>query len=346
MAGNKSLKREHKLKSDLKKQEDDSSGSTVISAMSPRYVRKKRIPISQARKYHSQLSTQGKIYNRISTEKHVEDVLYKECGSGDYSKAKHFPVPNFNVNRNFPNKVTEPQTFCRTLRHSNSFSSLSDKSISNLSKSKSCDNLLVYASENTVSEPRMTAEIKAGKKSIGISSYCEGMSTNTNNDAKSRRSSTSTIRERNSSQDSSFSQISVSDVKEAEEALQIIEVIDLTNSDSNPYWKPQHSRSKSDATSEISRRELENIGVFSLPSSFSNKDPVKRKSIFEGKKLFYFLNLLLWTHYNFEIINVLKFTVFAFRLFKKKCTNLIKKEIIHHRFAVLRCLQLFLKLVC
>ncbi|KAG8184381.1 hypothetical protein JTE90_004553 [Oedothorax gibbosus] len=101
-----------------------------------------------------------------------------------------------------------------------------------------------------------------------------------NNESVSRRSSTSTVRERNDSIGSTFSQISISEVKEIEESMKT----ETQSRNIDTKWAARHARSKSDASCDFER--LENIDeVFSLPSSFSEKSHPKRKSIFEGKQM-------------------------------------------------------------
>ncbi|KFM58798.1 Run domain Beclin-1 interacting and cystein-rich containing protein, partial [Stegodyphus mimosarum] len=97
----------------------------------------------------------------------------------------------------------------------------------------------------------------------------------------SRRSSTSTVRERNNSIDSAFSLISIIDIKEIEEAL-YAENSGLSNS----AWKPHHARSKSDASCNSNFTEIiEGTEVFSLPSSLSECTGPRKKSIFEGRQI-------------------------------------------------------------
>lgn len=253
-----------------------SSGEISTPTKSPRYMRKKRVPVNQARRYYSQLSAQGKISCKkinLPTEKcsHAttfltdDDLKYEESRSSSH----------FLENENFKSH--------RTLKHSCSLPSLSNTSTNCMSHSKSCDNLMKGAFLET--ESNVTVEThcttappgQSGEKcadSISLTgSTTESVHTCTNN---SRRSSTSTLRERLDSQDSAISQVSIIDMKEVEEAAKAI----------NANWKPHHSRSRSDALLEIHQhKEADGSEVFSLPNSLTKKLNVRRKSIFEGQQM-------------------------------------------------------------
>ncbi|XP_054706694.1 run domain Beclin-1-interacting and cysteine-rich domain-containing protein-like [Uloborus diversus] len=102
------------------------------------------------------------------------------------------------------------------------------------------------------------------------------------NDIDSRRSSTSTVRERNASLDSAYSQISIIDVKELED----IEQNEASYSGDNLCdFKELRSRSRSDAWETVPSDSFESPEMFSLPSSFSETKGIKRKSIFEGHQI-------------------------------------------------------------
>lgn len=253
----------------------------IIPSNSPRYIRKKRIPISQARKYQSQLSAQSKIFRnklKLFQEQSNEDVFLNMPENSDVFSNESGVSSDILEKRNNFDKVSD-HVINRPLKHSSSLPSMDTKSISLCSKSKSCDNLFLHSIETTVSIAK-TDDSFIYPSSFESDEIIDSSSTVTdsiNNDFKSRRSSTSTIRGRNNSQDSAFSFLSISDIKEAGEAA-IVNSYDVANSN----WKPVHSRSKSDATSEISKHELDNSEDFSLPSSFKSGVPVKRKSIFEG----------------------------------------------------------------
>lgn len=275
--------------------DDDSSGETV-PAKSPRYVRKKRVPVTQARKYHSQLSAQGKIYH--SKQKIVEKcdkAVYQsgpsldECNTVESQMLLKLKASNFLKNKaNLSFKVSDTQANPKTLVHSRSLPSISTEPKNKLVKSKSCDILNSTNSPSLMLENQLS--LKTGDPKQPLSNPRKGSESTRdftfsdnlyeNSPSKSRRSSTSTVRERHNSQDSTFSQISVIDMKEVEEAMKAVEVMVKASTSSA---RKTHSRSKSDATLEIVKQEPEETEVFSLPSSLTKKEPIRKKSIFEGK---------------------------------------------------------------
>lgn len=281
MADNSSIIQECTINSPgLNKLEDD---PIIIPSNSPRYIRKKCIPINQARKYQSQLSAQSKILRnklKLFEEQSNEDVFLNMPENSDVFANESGVSSDILEKRNDFCKVSD-YAINRPLKHCSSLPSMDIKFISLCSKSKSCDNLFFHSMETTVSVSKTVDSViypsSVESDEIIDSSSCSTVTENVNTGFISRRSSTSTLRERNNSQDSAFSFLSMSDIKETGKAA-IVNSYDVVNSN----WKPVHSRSKSDATSEISRHELDNSEDFSLPSSLKSGVPAKRKSIFEG----------------------------------------------------------------
>lgn len=288
MADNSSIIQECTVNTtELNKLEDD---PFIIPSNSPRYMRKKRIPINQARKYHSQLSAQSKICRnklKLSEEQGNEGFILNKPENSDVFANESCVSSDILEKRNDFRKVSQHHATNRPLKHCSSLPSMDIKFINLCNKSKSCDNLFIHSMEASISIAETANSVayasSTENEEIIDSSSCNTITENINTGLKSRRSSTSTVRERNNSQDSAFSFLSISDIKETGEAA-FVNACDVVNSN----WKPVHSRSKSDATSEISKHELDNSEDFSLPSSLKNKVPAKRKSIFEGNGILIF----------------------------------------------------------
>lgn len=285
--------------SNFKKKYHEENGNEVyITAKSPKYTRKKRISINQTKKY-SLLSAQSKILsNKLSVpqDKCNSTNIHDHSASNDFiSEESHLSynllAKQNNLSNNLVKRTLHPSAL--TLKHSNSFPSIHNKFVTNSKNFKSCDSLDCVSS-TVICESQLTMEpvqILPGCSSKETDYYnvddnlFNSKSDNVYSDIPSRRSSTSTVRERNSSLDSAFSQISISEIREAVKATKSID--EKENINNNSDWRPHHSRSKSDVSLEPHKYETEDSEVFSLPNSFNNRKEIRKRSIFEGIVFFY-----------------------------------------------------------
>lgn len=268
----------------------------IASPKSPKHLKKKHSAVSQVKcspTFKEKVSSSKKIFIQgASSESQLTFTMKNKCFEEFESSfpaaipeafCEKFPATKANVFSKRTNQCKLKRSFSLPTIFTEHFEDFStSKNCSWPSSSlQVCDIPLKIMAFEPTSQIKTTYGIAISQIDSVSSSYLTKDTNSTeeltDNASVSRRGSTSTVRERNDSIDSTFSQISISDIKEIEDS--VVEETESRNFDTR--WKARHARSKSDASCDFEK--LENIDeVFSLPSSFSEKPRPQRKSIFEG----------------------------------------------------------------
>ncbi|GFS85144.1 run domain Beclin-1-interacting and cysteine-rich domain-containing protein [Nephila pilipes] len=262
-----------------------------LPVKSPRYTRKKRLS-SQTRRSHSgkdKYNFKHELSINETPEESLKSILFYERATGFVSSASlekfthstSRKSDSFRPHKNLIRSLSFPMVYSEPVNKR-----LIERSVSSHELNTSLDIPLsqIHNQPKTSNSFSQIPSVKYEK----LSSYLFRSNSAENNISEgvvSRRSSTTTVCERNNSVDSAFSQISVIDMKE-------VESLEVDNKHSNPVSgrKAHHSRSKSDVSvKSFCDVEIDYPEVFSLPSSFSeiSAPPRKGKQVVPSTECFF-----------------------------------------------------------